>query len=562
MINIEQIDRLMQHHTAVLGKTGAGKTYTSKVLIERAYQRGDRVCILDPIKSDWWGLTSSADGKKPGLPFSILGGPHAHVPLHSGAGRAIAEIVASGELQHSIIDMAEFEAGGSSKFFIDFAEMLMKKMRGVLFLVLEEAHEFAPKERSGMGEESVAIHFAKRLATAGRSKGIRLILATQRTQSLHNALLGSCETLIAHRMTAPADQKPVNDWLKSNLPPTIAQEIASNLSGLKTGHAYLCSGELQIHNQVQFPRITTYDNSATPTNNDKRVEIKQANVDHARLEAIIGEAVEVAKANDPKLLKAKIAELERRIKDGTRPAAEKIVERVEVPIVSEDDHRVIGRLTTLFDDLLECLSEYKKDIVRIIGGVHEASITGGSIILDEPSSTSSVIIKKQILNGVELKINHEKNHNKSLKGERLVLSEIAPHKNGCTPVHIKLLTGYKTRTVQDYIKRLIDYGWAERNGKHVVSTASGIKELGRDYRELPRGNLLKHYSATLPSGEATVFNALCSVSPRPMTTDDVVSECGFAKRTAQDYLSRLRVRELVFPVKGRSYRLADALIFD
>jgi DNA helicase HerA-like ATPase len=60
--------------------------------------------------------------------------------------------------------------------------------------VIEEAHEFAPKERAGIGAENMAIHWAKKLATAGRSKGIRLIVATQRVQALHNAVLGSCET--------------------------------------------------------------------------------------------------------------------------------------------------------------------------------------------------------------------------------------------------------------------------------------------------------------------------------------------------------------------------------
>jgi hypothetical protein len=37
------------------------------------------------------------------------------------------------------------------------------------------------------------------------------MVATQRAQALHNAVLGSCETLIAHRLTTPADKEPVLD---------------------------------------------------------------------------------------------------------------------------------------------------------------------------------------------------------------------------------------------------------------------------------------------------------------------------------------------------------------
>lgn len=181
---------ILAQHTALLGKTGSGKTSTAKLLIEQVTAADARVCILDSLKSDWWGLTSSADGKKPGLPFHILGGPRGHVPLHAQAGKAIGEIVGSGKLPLSIIDMADFDIGGPARFFIDFAQALFRSMRGVVYLVVEEAHIFAPKEKAGFGEEAKSTHWLNKLATGARSKGIRLIVCTQRTQALHNAVLG------------------------------------------------------------------------------------------------------------------------------------------------------------------------------------------------------------------------------------------------------------------------------------------------------------------------------------------------------------------------------------
>ena len=55
----------LEQHIAVLGKTGSGKTSTGKLIVEHVVAQGHRVCVLDPIKSDWWGVTSSADGKRP-----------------------------------------------------------------------------------------------------------------------------------------------------------------------------------------------------------------------------------------------------------------------------------------------------------------------------------------------------------------------------------------------------------------------------------------------------------------------------------------------------------------
>lgn len=311
----------LAQHIAALGKTGSGKTSTCKLIVEQVVGSGFRVCVLDPVKSDWWGITSSADGKSEGLPFTILGGPRGHVALSPSSGHAIAELVASGDLPLSILDLADFGPGQHTRFFCDFAETLMRKMTGVLYLVLEEAHEFAPKERAGVGQENMALYWAKKLATAGRSKGIRLILATQRTQSLHNALLGSCETMIVHRLTAPADQKPVKDWLAANAPRNRKSEVESSLSNLKTGSAWICSGELALFELTRFPRIQTFDNSATPTKDSKRIEVKRASVDVDKIRELIGEAVEEAEANDPELLRKRIRELELELKGADKAMA-------------------------------------------------------------------------------------------------------------------------------------------------------------------------------------------------------------------------------------------------
>lgn len=305
----EIIAAIRRSHTAVLGKTGSGKTSTEKLMVESAVAENFRVCVLDTIKSDWWGITSSASGKSPGLPFKILGGPRGHVPLHSSAGKVIGQLVGSGKLPHSIIDMADFEPGGIQRFFVDFAESLWRNVRGVVVLVIEEAHEIAPKEMAGFGKENMSIYWAKKLATGSRTKGIRLIVGTQRTQALHNAVLGSMETLIAHRMTLDADQEQVRKWLK-NTNKAVVAEVNDSLSSLPDGTSWVCSGEAKIFEKIHWPKFKTYDNTATPESDGPDVHVKTAPVNQDELRAIIGDAVKVAEANDIPALQKKVARLE------------------------------------------------------------------------------------------------------------------------------------------------------------------------------------------------------------------------------------------------------------
>lgn len=305
-------EEILPKHTAILGMTGSGKSTTARDLVEQVVAAGSRVCILDTMKSDWWGITSSADGKKPGLPFTILGGPKQHLPLNRNMGKAIAEVVASGALPLSIIDMVDFGMGDPSHFFVDFAEKLFRKTKGVLYLVIEEAHELAPKERVGFNKENLGVYWAKKLAIGARSRGLRLVVLTQRVQSLHNAVLGSCENVVVHRMTTPADQEPVVAWLKGNIKDKeLRRTVEESMSSLPDGRGWLCSGSAHIFQNVQFPRAKTYDNTAAPTDDSELVQVKTAKVDTEQLRVILADAVKEAESNDVGILKKRIAELER-----------------------------------------------------------------------------------------------------------------------------------------------------------------------------------------------------------------------------------------------------------
>jgi CRP-like cAMP-binding protein len=561
----------LEQHTAVLGKTGSGKTSTAKLLVEQVTAEDARVCILDPIKSDWWGLTSSADGKKPGLPFQILGGPHGHVPLHSSAGKAVGELVARGDLRHSIIDMADFEPGGQAKFFTEFAPALLRAMRGVVYLVIEEAHLFAPKEKSGLGSENLSIHWAKTIATAGRSKGIRLVLVTQRTQSLHNALLGSCETLIAHRFTAPADQEPILKWLKANVDAEIYTQVASSLSSLKTGEGWFCSGEAKIFERRQFPRIHTYDNSATPTDDSHREQVATAPVDRAALVAILGKAVEEATANDPKVLRARIDELQAELANLGNSAGSAEPDEAALELARLHGYRdaitalqksVADRFAVLTQALGDAVTGVGNDMLELLEGDSTGVPSAVRIVRIAPPRTAAGTEGPPANATVHklVPIRAQSGTDQNLpRGEQQVLTAIAQHREGVTREQITVLTGYKRSTRDAYVQRLRERGLVDVGGDRIVATGNGLAALGPDFKPLPKGAALrKYWTERLPAGERRVFEVVANLWPQNVDRDKISAATDFKRSTRDAYLQRLATRQLITADRG-TVRASDAL---
>lgn len=531
---------IFEQHIAVLGKTGSGKTSTAKLFVEQAVADGARVCVLDPIKSDWWGLTSSADGKKAGLPFHILGGPHGHVPLHESAGKAIGEVVANGALPLSIIDMADFRMGGLQNFFCDFAESLLKKNRGHVYLVLEEAHEFAPKEMAGVKGENMGVYWAKKLATAGRSKGLRLVLLTQRTQSLHNALLGSCETMIVHRMTAPADQKPAIDWLKANASKDVAAEVAGSLSSLKTGEGWLCSGEAQLFERIKFPRISTFDNTSGQAH---AKAVKTSPVDAEKLRSIIGAAVDEAKANDPAELKKQIADLKRQLPAKPAPAADpKAVERAVGAAVAERDK--------FWKPQLSESEKHRKTAVTKLERIHRESTLNGEASW-EPSAPPVV---NQIVN--QTRTIPETRPQRIVppavadsgnlpKGETAILSALIQFPEGLQREQLTVLTTYKRSTRDRYLQYLQEKGLVSANGGTCVVTDAGREALP-NAQPLPTGEELRaHWLTKLPLGERVILEALIERHPESVSREELSEITGYKRSTRDRYLQYMQLKMIV-----------------
>src|SRR5215470_18733842 len=140
-------DSALDADIAILGKKGRGKTFTAKGIVERLLQMQRRVLVLDPL-SVWWGLKSGADGKSPGFPIPVFGGPHADIPLHDAAGPIIGELIVSSGIS-AILDMGQMRKAEQARLVADLLDYLLTHNRDALWLVLEEADAFAPQQPMG-----------------------------------------------------------------------------------------------------------------------------------------------------------------------------------------------------------------------------------------------------------------------------------------------------------------------------------------------------------------------------------------------------------------------------
>jgi hypothetical protein len=298
----------LSQHIAILGKTGSGKTYAAKGVAEGLLDVDARVCIIDPTGA-WHGLRSSATGKSAGYPVVIFGGTHADLPLGAAHGEAIAEIIGTSSTP-AIIDTSQMRVGERTRFFADFADALIRKNRGPLHLVIDEAHLFAPQGKVNDPQSGAMLHAANNLVSLGRSRGLRIMLITQRPAKLHKDSLTQVETLVALRLIAPQDRKAVEEWIKDNADQDKGREIISSLATLKTGQAWIWAPEIGVLERVAFPKIRTFDSSKAPEAEASGSGPVLAPIDREAIAARLQTVAADALANDPARLKARIRELE------------------------------------------------------------------------------------------------------------------------------------------------------------------------------------------------------------------------------------------------------------
>lgn len=567
------------------GGSGAGKTSFGRVIFEEAIKAGIPCGVID-LKADWWGLKSSADGKADGIPVVIFGGEHGDLPLDENGGAELAEIVA--ELrQPFIIDLEHFSKGKQLKFLAPFFDRLYDKNRHPLKLICDEADRYIPQRLLTFGGQkdnyaAQCLGAGEDIAKRGRKHGIFPLFISQRNADLNKSVTELCDIAVVFRTSGPNDQKAVDDWFNAKgslVTEEQREQVMHDIARLDNGMAYFCCAHphLSLFRRIQVRLPETFDSSATPEIGKELVQPRKfAKIELEKLGERMRATVEHAKANDPAELKRQLLaekkrgnQLESKLAEASatasasKSAPETKIEKIEVPILTEKDRKLIYRALDLYKKAFAAIDSLETKVVQMSNELE--GLSGGVIDRLEKFKNLSVphlpgggsgllksnvqVVKRAEPSSMAIRhpaptIPHAVPGVTIGRCERLILTALAQYPQGRTTSQVGILTGYTEGGMKNALSQLRTGNLIER-GQPIKITEIGLTVLG-EWQSLPNGEDLQNYWLNkLGLCERTILQALLDVYPGALTMDELVHVSNYTEGGMKNALSKLRTLELM-----------------
>lgn len=555
----------MTEAIALISTRGRGKTHTATVFAEEVLKQHHQVVILDPV-GIYWALRSGADGKSEGYRILVLGGAHGDLPLQASDAETVARFVVEEEIS-VVLDLSALPSKAEQ---VRFCEVFFDKLwhlkaahRTPLLLILEEAQEFAPQRPRE--REALMLGRIERIAKLGRNYGIGLLMITQRPASLNKDVLDLAGILILLGVVAPIERKVARDWISGHGDQQLGEEVLASLPQLPRGDAWVWWPLQNILKRIHIRQRETFDSSATPRVGQKRVEPgRRVEIDLEAFKAKLGGLIEKAKADDPRELKKRIAELEKQLKIADINRTVEVHRHVEIPVLDSVAVRKIQDAVEQWmlthkrstenefaimirgvDDIVAAAirdhkpAQSKGQIAQLAAG---ASAGGERITSRSMPATQARPVPSAAPNG---------HYPASLgKGDRKVLAVLAQWPDGRMQKDLAFLTGYSARasTLGVILSKLRQMELVEP-GQPIKATAAGLDAAG-GVQELPSGpELLEHWlrHPRIGEGERKVLRALIDAYPDALTHAELCERTNYSPdaSTIGVILSKLRKLGLV-----------------
>ena len=561
---------------AWLGRTGSGKTYATKRMVEQMLRAGAQVVILDGA-GVWAGLRLGPKSFK----IPVLGGLYGDIPLEPTAGALIADLIVDRDTS-MVLDVSQMTDAERTRFATAFGARFFQRKKAApsaVHLVLEECQDYVP-ENQARGEEQM-LHEFVRISKQGRSFGIGLSMISQRPQEISKKALNQAECVFAFQMTGPQERKALEFWLSGK---GFDGKLSAILPTLEIGAPHVWSPQwLKISKVVRILPIDSLDTSSTPKVGAKRFAQKKLEpIDLKGLSAAMAATIERAKADDPKELKKKVALLEKELsKKAPAQVVTKGVALGEFEVVVDRRHleETIAAAAKFEADVLAF--EKSLSSVRISANVTAAAVrrardTGPAALSKRLAkapptpkhsaaklTAPSGLTPRQRALRTTASVGGTRDPSIGDSGLSRMLIALAQHPEGLTRRRLGLMAGVssKSGTFSTYLSRARAAGWVEGKSDLCILPA-GVSALGV-FAPLPTGDELREYwlrEIGDDSGAARMLRVLADAFPEALSRAELGerAEISSASGTFSTYLSRLRGLELV---EGKSeLRLSEELV--
>jgi len=170
--------------------------------------------------------------------------------------RALVISLVSRKIFNSRMDSRKKEETFAISKGLNFSESYEKKENPLVWLFIDEAHEFLP-----IIGKSLATDALIQILREGRQPGLSLVLATQQPGQIHRDGMTQSDIVISHRVTANPDLEALNYIMQSYLLESI-KKYMDDLPNLKGSAIILDDNSERIYPMRIRPRFTWHGGEA------------------------------------------------------------------------------------------------------------------------------------------------------------------------------------------------------------------------------------------------------------------------------------------------------------
>lgn len=557
------LDVLLFTRLLIQANSGGGKSYLLRRIAEQAFGKV-QLLIIDP-EGEFSTLREKYD--------FVLVGKGGETPADPRSAGLVAHKLL--ELNASAVcDLYEMKASQRHAWVRAFLEALIDAPRDLwhsVLVIVDEAHTFCPEKGAGESEASDAMIG---LATRGRKRGFCAIFATQRLGKLRKDAAAELTNVLIGQTFIDVDRKRAAEAL--GIPPSDLRGFSDDMKVIEPGHFWALGRAITKTRllvtvggaETTHPRAGTKQRAYTAPPPPEKIKALLPKLSDLPKEA-------EAKAKTEAELRTEIVSLRRQLQSRPTVAVpEKVVERVEVPVVDAEARKAMAEMNALLQQLGTVMPNVAQAIDRAMRWVPPTVQARSGNLTVTPQRPPAQMRTSAALRvppdglAVERRSTIQGDGAELSGPEQRILDAIAWFESiGIdTPnqVGVAFLAGYVYGAGGFNNPRgaLNRKGLVEYVGKGIRLTDVGRAAAKQPAAPLTIDEMHAHVRSVLPGPETAILNVLLQGYPQAMPKEQVAEASGyqFGAGGFNNPIGRLRTLGLVqYPQKG--YAVASKILF-